>query len=101
MKAPPLVREVSCAATSMPTWGYSRRKREATGTRPNALGARSTRGREVALWAESASDQTGDVGVTFSLGSDGTYLYLKYTSDNSVAGTFKFAIAESYVKTAW
>ena len=46
-------------------------------------------------------DQTGDVGVTFGLESDGTYLYLKYTSDNSVAGTFKFAIAESYVKTAW
>ena len=43
MNAPALLSEESCAATSIPAWGYSRRSNEATGTSPSALGARSTR----------------------------------------------------------
>ena len=46
------------------------------------------------------SNQTGDVGVTFSISSDGTNLTLLYTS-TSGGTSFTFAIAESYIKTVW
>ena len=46
------------------------------------------------------SSQTGDVGVVFSLSSDGTSLTLKYTS-TAGGSSFTLAIAESFVKIAW
>jgi len=46
------------------------------------------------------SNQTGDVGVTFSILNDGTNLTLLYTS-TSGGSSFTLAIAESYVKTVW
>lgn len=43
MKAPGPLSERSCAATSSPAFGYSRRSSEATGTMPSVLGARRSR----------------------------------------------------------
>jgi hypothetical protein len=46
------------------------------------------------------SSETGDVGVTFSLYSDGSTLDLRYTS-TAGGSNFTFSYAERFVKTVW
>jgi hypothetical protein len=49
---------------------------------------------------DDESSETGDVGVVFSLSSDGIEVSLDYTSTSGGSG-FTLAIAERYVKTVW
>ena len=50
---------------------------------------------------DDESQEIADVGVIFSLSSDGTLLSLDYTSTATAATTFEFVMAESYLDFVW
>ena len=50
---------------------------------------------------DDESKEIADVGVIFSLSSNGTRLSLNYTSTATAAVTFEFVMAESYLDFVW
>ena len=50
---------------------------------------------------DDESKEIADVGIIFSLSSNGTLLSLDYTSTSTAAVTFEFVMAESYLDFVW